>query len=126
MLPWTRLTRPEITLVDREDGFVFLPMLYELVTGDAEHWEIASLYAELLESTGASFVQMKLTELDRRRGVVKGLRPAREGADGAREEVMVGFDRAVLAVWTEGAKCEGMQSCEGKCWPSEASGRPWP
>ena len=30
--PWTEVGQPDITLVDRNDRFVFLPLLYELVT----------------------------------------------------------------------------------------------
>jgi NADH dehydrogenase len=44
--PWD--TPPEITLVDRHDRFVFLPLLYELLTGEMEDWEVAPKIVDLL------------------------------------------------------------------------------
>ncbi len=44
--PWTH--PPEITLVDRQDRFVFLPLLYELLTEELEDWEIAPRFEDLL------------------------------------------------------------------------------
>jgi demethylphylloquinone reductase len=49
-LPWTRLTRPEITIIDRSDRFAFLPMMYELATGEAEAWQVAPKFETLLEN----------------------------------------------------------------------------
>ncbi|MEO1592560.1 MAG: NAD(P)/FAD-dependent oxidoreductase [Cyanobacteria bacterium J06632_22] len=48
-------TQPDITLVDQRDRFVFLPLLYELVTGELQTWEIAPPYEELLSNTGVKF-----------------------------------------------------------------------
>ncbi len=45
-LPWA--VPPQITLVDRHERFVFLPLLYELLTGEMEDWEVAPRYTELL------------------------------------------------------------------------------
>jgi demethylphylloquinone reductase len=56
-LPWDQVTKPEIVLVDQRDHFVFLPLLYELVTGELQSWEIAPPYAELLANTSIRFVQ---------------------------------------------------------------------
>ena len=39
-LPWEG-TPPTITLVDHRDRFLFLPLLYELVTDELQTWEIA-------------------------------------------------------------------------------------
>jgi len=47
----------EITLVDPKERFVFLPLLYELATGDARLWEVAPKYQDLLAGTGIRFVQ---------------------------------------------------------------------
>ncbi|MEO0541319.1 MAG: NAD(P)/FAD-dependent oxidoreductase [Cyanobacteria bacterium P01_A01_bin.105] len=47
--------QPDITLVDQRDRFVFLPLLYELVTGELQTWEIAPPYEELLSNTGVKF-----------------------------------------------------------------------
>ncbi len=56
-LPWQEIPKPEITLVDQNDRFVFLPLLYELLTGELQTWEIAPPYAELLANTGIRFQQ---------------------------------------------------------------------
>ena len=56
-LPWTGHEKPEITLVDKSDRFVFLPLLYEVVTGDLQSWEVAPYYSELLSGTGIRYVQ---------------------------------------------------------------------
>lgn len=63
-LPWDTNTRPEITLVDQRDRFLFAPMLYELVTGELQTWEIAPPYEELLANTGVKFHQSKVEAID--------------------------------------------------------------
>jgi demethylphylloquinone reductase len=50
-LQWQEDDRPEITLVDRSDRFVFAPLLYELVTQEMAAWEIAPAFSELLKDT---------------------------------------------------------------------------
>jgi NADH dehydrogenase len=56
-LPWEKPQRPEIILVDQNDRFVFSPLLYELLTGELQTWEIAPPYEELLVNTGIRFTQ---------------------------------------------------------------------
>lgn len=56
-LPWEKPQRPEIILVDRDDRFLFSPLLYELLTGELQTWEIAPPYEELLVNTGVRFTQ---------------------------------------------------------------------
>jgi NADH dehydrogenase len=56
-LPWEKAQRPEIILVDQNDRFVFSPLLYELLTGELQTWEIAPPYEELLANTGVRFTQ---------------------------------------------------------------------
>lgn len=63
-LPWENQPKPEIVLVDQHDRFLFLPLLYELVTGEMETWEIAPPYAELLASTGIRFQQGCVATID--------------------------------------------------------------
>lgn len=62
--PWNSLERPEITLVDQRDRFVFAPFLYELLTGELETWEIAPPYTELLSNTGIRFHQAEVAGID--------------------------------------------------------------
>lgn len=86
-MPWTRLTRPEITLVDAEDRFCFRPMMYELATGEADAWEVAPRFETLLSGTGIDF----------RHGAVAGLDLTAPAVclDGSGD---LGFDRAVIGL----------------------------
>ncbi len=63
-LPWTKAEKPEIILVDQRDRFVFAPLLYELVTGELQSWEVAPPYGELLEGTGIRFCQKEVASID--------------------------------------------------------------
>ncbi len=63
-LPWSSENKPEITLVDQRDRFVFSPLLYELVTGELQSWEVAPPYEELLEGTTIRFCQTEVAEID--------------------------------------------------------------
>ncbi|HSM81036.1 MAG TPA: NAD(P)/FAD-dependent oxidoreductase [Nodosilinea sp.] len=62
-LPWES-TPPTITLVDCHDRFLFLPLLYELVTDELQTWEIAPPYAELLAGTPVQFRQAEVASID--------------------------------------------------------------
>jgi NADH dehydrogenase len=63
-LPWDESGKPEIVLVDRSDRFLFSPLLYELLTGELQTWEIAPPFVELLTSTGVRFCQGDVAEVD--------------------------------------------------------------
>ncbi|MBP0004270.1 MAG: FAD-dependent oxidoreductase [Cyanobacteria bacterium SBC] len=45
----------DVALVNGSQRFVFTPLLYELVTGEMELWEIAPPYRELLRNTPVTF-----------------------------------------------------------------------
>lgn len=62
-LPWNEL-KPQIFLVDQNDHFLFSPLLYELVTGELQSWEIAPPYSELLANTDVRFIQSAVKEID--------------------------------------------------------------
>ena len=47
-LDWGDAPRPRVTLVDQQERFVFLPMLYEVATGSASCWEVTLPFAQLL------------------------------------------------------------------------------
>ena len=53
-----------VTLVDRSDRFVFLPMLYELTTGAVAAWEVSPRFDDLLKDSDVRFVQGDVTSLD--------------------------------------------------------------
>ncbi|MBF2047928.1 MAG: NAD(P)/FAD-dependent oxidoreductase [Leptolyngbya sp. IPPAS B-1204] len=61
--PWEQ-SQPEITLVDQRDRFLFSPLLYELLTGELETWEIAPPYTELLANTSIRFCQAEVASID--------------------------------------------------------------
>jgi len=63
-LPWPPAEVPEITLVDRHDRFVFSPLLYELLTGELQAWEIAPPFEQLLKGTSIRFVQGAVADID--------------------------------------------------------------
>ncbi|MEB3886537.1 NAD(P)/FAD-dependent oxidoreductase [Lyngbya sp. CCY1209] len=63
-LPWLPAEVPEITLVDRHDRFVFSPLLYELLTGELQAWEIAPPFEQLLKGTSIRFVQGAVADID--------------------------------------------------------------
>lgn len=62
-LPWDDL-KPQIYLVDQNDHFLFSPLLYELVTGELQSWEIAPPYSELLANTDVRFIQSAVQNID--------------------------------------------------------------
>jgi demethylphylloquinone reductase len=63
-LPWDSNRKPEIVLVDRHDRFLFSPLLYELMTGELQTWEIAPPFVELLQGTDVRFCQAAVTNID--------------------------------------------------------------
>ncbi|MFP4008272.1 MAG: NAD(P)/FAD-dependent oxidoreductase [Spirulinaceae cyanobacterium] len=63
-LPWMRSQQPEIVLIDKSDRFLFSPLLYELVSGEMQTWEIAPPFEELLAGTGIRFEQATVTDID--------------------------------------------------------------
>lgn len=62
--PWEKEDKPEITLIDQSDRFLFSPLLYELITEEMQSWEVAPPFAELLANTGVIFQQGKVTGID--------------------------------------------------------------
>ncbi len=63
-LPWESTQKPEIVLVDQSDRFLFSPLLYELLTGELQTWEIAPPFAEILQGTGVRFYQAVVSGID--------------------------------------------------------------
>ncbi|KAJ8903794.1 hypothetical protein NDN08_000327 [Rhodosorus marinus] len=88
-MPWSRLQKPRITLVDRSDRFVFLPLLYDLLSGSVSTSEIAPYYVELLQNSDVRFQMGAITSLDPDAKTVQ--------VDGKDEEYNIGFDRLVIA-----------------------------
>jgi NADH:ubiquinone reductase (non-electrogenic) len=89
-LPWEKGEKPEIVLVDQGDRFIFLPLLYELLTGEMQTWEIAPPFEELLQDTGVRFYQ----------GVVSGIDTEQKRVQ-LQDGPEIPYDRLVLALGGE-------------------------
>lgn len=88
-LPW-KSQKPEIVLVDQSDRFLFSPLLYELLTGELQTWEIAPPFSEIFAGTGIRFYQGTVTgiNIDEQRVHLQ------EGSE-------IPYDRLVLALGGE-------------------------
>lgn len=84
--PWTEDDKPEITLIDKSDRFLFSPLLYELITEEMQSWEIAPPFAELLVNTEIIFKQGQVTGID-----IEGKQVFLE------DETIIGYDKLVLS-----------------------------
>jgi demethylphylloquinone reductase len=89
-LSWESTQKPEIILVDQSDRFLFSPLLYELLTGELQTWEIAPPFEELLQGTGVRFYQ----------GVVSGIDIDQQRVN-LHEGTEIPYDRLVLALGGE-------------------------
>lgn len=49
----------QITLIDKSDRFVFKPLLYELINGTAQSWEVAPTFSQLLAPYPIQFLQVR-------------------------------------------------------------------
>lgn len=89
-LPFSKSEEPEIVLVDQRDRFLFSPLLYELLTGELQTWEIAPPYSQLLANTGVRFLQSAVSSIDLEAKQVQ----LQEGPE-------LSYDRLVLALGGE-------------------------
>jgi NADH dehydrogenase len=97
---WVRAGQCQITLVEQNDRFLFTPLLYELITGELQPWEIAPSYQKLLSGTQIAFHQQKIQGVD--------LNARQVMLDGAK----LTYDYLVLAVGTQNrwANIPGVQT----------------
>ncbi|KAL6992985.1 Nuclear pore complex subunit [Sarracenia purpurea var. burkii] len=63
-LMWPDNKKPQVLLVDQSERFVFKPMLYELLSGEVDVWEIAPRFSDLLANTGVQFLQDRVKLLN--------------------------------------------------------------
>ena len=55
---------PPILLIEPQDRFLFLPLLYELVSGELRSWEIAPRYDDLLAGRGIAWLKDHVEHID--------------------------------------------------------------
>jgi len=89
-LPWENGEKPEIILVDQSDRYVFSPLLYELLTGELQTWEVAPFFAELLQNTSVRFSQAVVSGIDTKKQLVQ-----------LQDHPEISYDRLVLALGGE-------------------------
>jgi NADH dehydrogenase len=87
---WEPGQKPAITIVDRQPNFLFTPLLYEIVTGELQSWEIAPPFIELLRGTNIRFIQGVASQLDVTQKEVK-----------LENGTVIPYDRLVLSVGSE-------------------------
>jgi len=56
--------RPPIILIEPQTKFVFLPLLFELLSGEVKIWEISHPYSSLLSAKGISLLQERVVSID--------------------------------------------------------------
>ncbi|MDP6193710.1 MAG: NAD(P)/FAD-dependent oxidoreductase [Prochlorococcaceae cyanobacterium ETNP18_MAG_1] len=56
--------RPPIVLIEPRRRFVFLPLLYELLSGELQAWEVAPSYSSLLNQCGISLLDDRVASID--------------------------------------------------------------
>ncbi|CAO2836570.1 unnamed protein product [Amaranthus hypochondriacus] len=101
-LIWPDGKKPQVLLIDQSERFVFKPMLYELLSGEVDEWEVAPRFSDLLAYTDVQFIQ------DR----VKLLHPSYAPASGGQSsscagtvqlesDLLIEYDWLVLALGAE-------------------------
>tara|TARA_Y100001968_G_C19344806_1_gene711488 strand:+ start:12 stop:1226 length:1215 start_codon:yes stop_codon:yes gene_type:complete len=53
-----------VILIDKNPRFLFKPLMYELLSGELQLWEVAPLYSSLASELGFIFLQDSLVEVD--------------------------------------------------------------
>ncbi|PIN24246.1 NADH-dehydrogenase (ubiquinone) [Handroanthus impetiginosus] len=102
-LDWPDGKKPQVVLVDQSERFVFKPLLYELLSGEVDEWEIAPRFSDLLSNTAVQFFK----------DMVESLHPSDHlGMDGAaashsagivhlKSGLLIEYDWLVLALGAE-------------------------
>ncbi|GFR52490.1 hypothetical protein Agub_g15060, partial [Astrephomene gubernaculifera] len=107
-LMWPRGRKPQVTLIDQSERFVFKPLLYELLAGGAGLAEVAPTFNQLLGGggSGVEFVQAQVT----------GVHPA-DPADGSNTDNEA-YDEAgtATAFSTDTATAAGHVSLSDGSW----------
>ena len=59
-----RLPERPVVLIEPRDRFLFQPLLYELLSGELQSWEVAPAYRQLLSSRGICWLQDRVSGID--------------------------------------------------------------
>ena len=59
-----RLPDRPVVLIEPQEHFHFQPLLYELLSGELQPWEVAPTYRELLSSRGICWIQDRVTTIN--------------------------------------------------------------
>lgn len=94
-IPFDGQPKPAITLIDRSERFTFLPMLYELATGEVAEWEVAPKHVELLKDSGVDFVHGEVCGLDT---ATKELRYTPLAPSEGNGDCTLSYDKLVLSI----------------------------
>ncbi|KAF9678915.1 hypothetical protein SADUNF_Sadunf07G0086100 [Salix dunnii] len=102
-LIWADDKKPQVLLVDQSERFVFKPMLYELLSGEVDAWEIAPRFSELLANTGIQFFQDRVKMLHPADHLgMNGSKGSRSGGTVVLESgLLIEYDWLVLALGSE-------------------------
>ena len=55
---------PPVLLIEPQERFLFLPLLYECLSGELRRWEIAPRYSTLLAGSGVAWLQQRVQQID--------------------------------------------------------------
>lgn len=99
-LLWPRETKPQVTLIDQSDRFVFKPLLYDLVSGVAQPWEVAPAFTQLLAPYNINFVKGAVASVEAD-GILKDGGSATGGLITLADGQTVEYDWLVLALGAE-------------------------
>jgi demethylphylloquinone reductase len=61
---WVKSGNCEISLIEPKDNFLFSPLLYEILTGELQRWEIAPSYQKLLVGTKINWIQDRVKSIN--------------------------------------------------------------
>ena len=59
-----RQGHPPLLLIEPQERFLFLPLLYELLSGELRRWQIAPRYEQLLAGRGVAWLQERVSGID--------------------------------------------------------------
>ncbi|CAL1358090.1 unnamed protein product [Linum trigynum] len=102
-LAWPDDKKPQVLLVDQAERFVFKPMLYEILSGEVDSWEIAPRFVDLLSNTAVQFVQdrVKVLQPCDHLGINGSAKSDSAGTVLLQSGLLIEYDWLVLALGSE-------------------------